>query len=67
MEEYFAMGGYAGFVWSAYVIVTAVVAVLIGASWRDLRQQRKLLAALEGADAQGARKRAPARTSGSQT
>ncbi|MDO8411954.1 MAG: heme exporter protein CcmD [Phenylobacterium sp.] len=64
MSDYFAMGGYAGFVWSAYAIVVVAVAALIGATWRDIRRQRALLAALEGAETSGARKRAPARASG---
>tara|TARA_R110000868_G_scaffold37785_3_gene133224 strand:- start:7754 stop:7957 length:204 start_codon:yes stop_codon:yes gene_type:complete len=66
MSDYFAMGGYAGFVWSAYGLVVVVVAILIVATWRDAQQQRKLLAALEGADTSGARKRAPARAAGSE-
>ena len=65
MSDYIAMGGYAEFVWSAYAIVFVAVMGLIGAMWRDIKQQRALLAALEGAAASGARKRAPARATGS--
>ena len=65
MGDYFVMGGYAGFVWSSYGIVVVAVAALIGATWRDIKRQRELLAALEGAETSGTRKRAPARAMGS--
>ena len=63
MDHYFAMGGYADFIWPAYAIVAIVVVWLIVATWIDLHRQRKLLAALEGDKT--TRKRAPARTGGS--
>ncbi|MFZ3033905.1 MAG: heme exporter protein CcmD [Parvibaculum sp.] len=63
MASYFDMGGYADFIWPAYVIVVIVMVWLIVATRIDLVRQRKLLSALEGD--KGARKRAPARISGS--
>ena len=63
MDSYFAMGGYADFIWPAYAIVAVVMVWLIVATRIDLLRQRKLLAALEGDKT--ARKRAPARTGGS--
>jgi heme exporter protein CcmD len=62
MEQYLAMGGYADFIWSAYAIVATVMAGLVLAVWRDLKRQRALLSALETGE--GARRRAPARPSG---
>lgn len=59
MSDFFAMGGYAGFVWSSYAIVVLVMGVLVMATWRDLKRQRELLAALEKLNADGSRKRAP--------
>ena len=63
MDHYFAMGGYADFIWPAYAIVAVVMVWLIVATRIDLLRQRKLLAALESDKA--TRKRAPARTGGS--
>lgn len=68
MEHYFAMGGYADFVWPAYAIVAIVMIGLVVFTRIDLVRQRALLDALEGtlANKDGSRKRAPARPSGSQ-
>lgn len=61
MEEFFAMGGYAGFVWPAYVVTTVVlVAVLIG-TWRGLQSRRRQLDQLQAARG-GRRRRAKAAT-----
>ncbi len=35
MAEWFSMGGYGGYVWSAYGISFVVLAALIFKSWRD--------------------------------
>ena len=35
---FFAMGGYAGFVWPAYGIAFAVLAILAAFSWRRYRE-----------------------------
>ena len=60
MGEYFSMGGYAGFVWSAYGMTVLVMGALVIATRLDLSVQKKRLDALES---EGARKRAPARLS----
>jgi heme exporter protein D len=68
MEHYFGMGGYADFIWPSYIIVAVVMIGLVVFTRMDLLRQRALLEALEKtqADKGGARKRAPARPSGSQ-
>lgn len=48
MESYFAMGGYAGFVWPAYALTACVLAGLVVASVRKLKALERDLAALEG-------------------
>jgi heme exporter protein D len=58
MEQFLAMGGYAAYVWPAYLITAFVMLLLVIVTLRDLRAQRRILAALES---DGARKRAPAR------
>ena len=53
---FWAMGGYAAFVWPAYAVtVIALVALLLGAL-RGLRQAERELASLEGSRV---RRRAP--------
>jgi len=47
--EFFAMGGYAGFVWTAYGVVAVVMAGLLIASRRALRARQREIAALEAA------------------
>ena len=47
LSEYLAMGGYAGFVWPAYLIVAAVLAGLLIASRRSLKSAEAALRALE--------------------
>jgi heme exporter protein D len=46
LGEFFAMGGYARFVWPAYLIAAAILAVLTGLSLRDLRREEATLLAL---------------------
>ena len=46
LGEFFAMGGYAQYVWPAYLIAAAILAVLTGLSLRDLRHQEATLLAL---------------------
>ena len=43
LTEFLAMGGYAYFVWPAYLIAGLILAVLMGVSLRDLRRQEKAL------------------------
>jgi heme exporter protein D len=58
MGQFFEMGGYAGYVWPAFVIVLVVMAVLWVASRRGCRNSEHTLAALrknrqqQGIDAQ---------------
>jgi heme exporter protein D len=49
MEEFLAMGGYAGFVWPAYALTTAVLVAVLVATWRGLRRRRRQLDALQAA------------------
>ena len=43
LADFFAMGGYAGFVWPAYGIAALVLVGLLGVSWHQLRQAREML------------------------
>ena len=49
VTEYFAMGGYAGFVWSAYGLSLVVLVGLLVVSRRALRAREAEVAALEAA------------------
>ena len=46
MEQFFAMGGYAGYVWPAFVVVLVVMALLWFSSVRSWRQSEDTLTAL---------------------
>jgi len=46
MARFFAMGGYAGYVWPAFFIVLAVMALLWFTSRRSWRNSEHTLAAL---------------------
>ena len=43
LADFFAMGGYAGFVWPAYGIAALVLIGLLAVSWHQLRQVREML------------------------
>jgi len=59
MEEFFSMGGYAGFIWPAYAVTAVVlVAVLVG-TWQGLKRRRRQLETLQAARG-GRRRRARA-------
>jgi len=62
MTEFFAMGGYAPYVWSSYGLTVLVLGGLLLASLRSLRQSEKLLKAVEGSMAGRRRRRDKART-----
>lgn len=47
MTDFFAMGGYAAFVWPAWGVALLLLALLAGASIYNLRQQQRLLSQLE--------------------
>lgn len=49
MSEFFAMGGYAGFIWSSYAIVAIVLIGLLIISLRELRTRRAEVETLEAA------------------
>ena len=43
LAEFFAMGGYAGFIWPAYGIAALVLIGLLVASLQQLRRAREML------------------------
>jgi heme exporter protein D len=43
LSQYFAMGGYAAFVWPAYAVATIVIGGLSWQSWRRYRASAVLL------------------------
>jgi heme exporter protein D len=47
LAAYFAMGGYAGFVWPAYGIAAVVLGGLALQSWRRYRASRDALASAQ--------------------
>jgi len=47
ISEFFAMGGYAGFVWSAYGAAALILIGLLVMSRKDLRARQAEIAALE--------------------
>ena len=49
ISEYFAMGGYAGFVWSAYGAAALILIGLLVMSRKDLRTRQAEVATLEAA------------------
>ena len=48
VENWFAMGGYAGFVWPAYGVTAIVLGGLAVYSWRRHRRSADSLARLQG-------------------
>ncbi len=49
IHEFLTMGGYAAFVWPAFGITVVVMAGLLVASLRGLRQERQTLELMENA------------------
>jgi len=49
LADYFAMGGYGAYIWSAYLIAAIVLLVLLVASLRSLREMEARLAMLRQA------------------
>jgi heme exporter protein D len=43
LADFFAMGGYAAFVWPAYGIAALVLIGLLAVSWHQLRHAREML------------------------
>lgn len=54
MSEFFAMGGYAGFVWSAYAVAAIVMIGLLVQTVRSLRARAAELDSLGGNNSGGA-------------
>jgi len=48
--SFFEMGGYAAYVWPAYIISAVALIALGVASWRALKRNERLLALSEGTD-----------------
>lgn len=46
-SSYFAMGGYAGYVWPAYVLAAVVIAGLLIVSLRELKARERELKILQ--------------------
>jgi len=46
--DFWAMGGYAAYVWPAYAIALLALVLLLAGALRALRQAERQLAALEG-------------------
>jgi len=46
MSEFFAMGGYAAFVWSAYAVAMVVLCGLLGISFKSMREREALVEVL---------------------
>ncbi|MEQ8195702.1 MAG: heme exporter protein CcmD [Rhodospirillales bacterium] len=51
-DKFFAMGGYAGYVWTALGLSALVLIVLLGTSTRFLKTQKDMLERLEAGAAQ---------------
>jgi heme exporter protein D len=49
VSEFLAMGGYAGFIWPAFIVTGVVLALLWVLSGQSLRQSERTLAALQQA------------------
>ena len=62
MAEFFAMGGYAAYVWPAYGLAALVMVGILVASIRELRSREATLKALEGS--RPARRRSRRETAG---
>ena len=43
LSEFFAMGGYAPFIWPAYLIAAIILVTLLGLSIRDLKRNENTL------------------------
>ena len=49
IDAFFAMGGYAGYVWPSYLVVAVMLAALAVASWRGYRRAEAAADTLKGA------------------
>jgi heme exporter protein D len=55
LADFLAMGGYGGFVWSAYGLTALMLAAMTVASLKQLRAARRELAAAEKTGLEGRR------------
>ena len=46
MSEFFAMGGYAAFIWPAYAVTTVLLCGLLGLSLKSMREREALVESL---------------------
>ncbi|HER27686.1 MAG TPA: heme exporter protein CcmD [Rhodospirillales bacterium] len=51
--EYFAMGGYAGYVWPAYGVTAVILVIMLVASRRMLRANQAIYETLAGSEKDG--------------
>ncbi len=49
MQDFFDMGGYAGFVWPSYGVVAIVLGLVFASTWRLLKSSEQRLAQLQAA------------------
>lgn len=49
IDAFFAMGGYAGYVWPSYLAVVVVLAALAAVSWRSYRHAERAADSLKDA------------------
>lgn len=52
MTEFFQMGGYGAYVWSAYALAGLLMIVVFVLSWASWRRNEKTLAALKSVQGQ---------------
>ena len=52
--EFFAMGGYAAYIWPAYLLAAVIIVTLLGLSIRDLTRNETLLKTLRAERRAGA-------------
>jgi len=64
MTEFFAMGGYAGYVWGSYLLTALVLAYLFFGTQRRLKRRQEELAALRALAPHRRNRRATAREPG---
>lgn len=51
MNEFFAMGGYAAYVWPAYAVSIVALIALAVISWRDMKRAERLVDLSQKAEA----------------
>ncbi len=54
VSEFFAMGGYAPYIWPAYLIAAGILVALLGLSLRDLKRNENTLKTLRAERRSGA-------------